>query len=325
MQTKTSVSFISLIIFFLFSFFSGPLHGGGFSPKAQSFTLKNGMTFFVLERNHVPTFTGILAVKVGSADETGPGETGLSHFLEHMAFKGTPIIGSLNYEKEKPLMAQIEAIGEQMVDAYRKKDSQTWKRLTAKLRKLQVQHRQFIKSKAVAELYAGNGGKGLNAGTDSDATRFYISLPSNRLELWFLVESERIKNPVWREFYQEREVVLQEKKMAVDNSPDGKLVTHFLKTAFGNHPYGQPVSGYFKDILTYTVDKARQFYKKHYVPCNMTVAIVGDVKLDEVKKLAATYFGDIPAGNQPPPPPFQPVQKKNAGSRFNGKPIRTQG
>ncbi|MCP2519700.1 insulinase family protein [Candidatus Aminicenantes bacterium AC-335-B20] len=286
--------------------------GQEFSKRVKSFTLSNGMRFFVLERHQVPTFAGMIMVKVGSVDEK-KGETGIAHFFEHMAFKGTPVIGSKDWEKEKIILKEMDKIGNELAAEYAKgeeADSKKIEILRKKLAELQNKHRKYVVKDEIDKIYSENGGEFLNASTGNDTTQYFVMLPSNRLELWFLIESERFKYPALREFYSERDVVCEERRMYEDNNPDGFLQEEFYHVAFILHPYRHPVVGYLEDLLTLTKKKALNFYKTYYIPNNMVAAIVGDVNFEEVKKLAEEYFGDIPAGPEPPRPHFiEPHQK----------------
>ena len=286
--------------------------GQGFSDKVKEFTFSNGLRFFVYERHQVPTFAGMIMVKVGSVDERS-GETGMAHFFEHMAFKGTSVIGTRDYEKEKPLLKEMDRIGDALAAEYLKGDQTDpakMKDFKNKLKKLQEEHRKFVVKDELDKLYAENGGEFLNASTGTDSTQYFIMLPANRLELWFLIESERFKNSVLREFYSERDVVAEERKMSLDNTPDGFLRDQFSNIAFIVHPYRHTVVGYMEDIQSYTKAKAVNFFKTFYAPNNMLAAVVGDVRLEEVKRLAEKYFGDIPRGPDPPRPAFvEPAQR----------------
>jgi predicted Zn-dependent peptidase len=124
-------------------------------------------------------------------------------------------------------------------------------------------------------------------------------LPANKVELWAYLESSRFLDPVFREFYKERDVVMEERRLRTESTPTGRLFEQFSATAFTAHPYKQPVVGYMSDLMAFTREDAEAFYRKYYVPANMTVAIVGDVKPEEVIPIVDTYFGRIPAGPKP--------------------------
>ncbi|MGB9004394.1 MAG: pitrilysin family protein [Candidatus Aminicenantales bacterium] len=305
---------------------AGPFaYGQRFSDKVKEFTLSNGLRFFVYERHQVPTFAGMIKVKVGSADEQ-KGETGLAHFFEHMAFKGTPVMGTRDYEKEKPILEEMDRVGDELAAEYLKSsqaDKEKMRALKDKLNRLQDEHRKFVIKDELGKIYSENGGEFLNASTGTDTTQYFIMLPSNRLELWFLIESERFKHSVLREFYSERDVVAEERRMSRDNTPDGFLNEEFTNMAYILHPYRHTVVGYMEDIQSYTKDKAVNFYKTFYVPNSMAAALVGDVRLEEVKRLAETYFGDIPRGEDPPRPAvIEPQQRgeRRVTVRFEAEP-----
>jgi len=292
----------NLIVSFLFLFLLSPFLQARFSEKVKTFTLENGMKFYVYERHQVPTFAGMIMAKVGSVDER-EGETGLAHFFEHMAFKGTPVIGSKDYAKEEVILDKIDKVGEELSAQYAKgpdANQKTIKSLREKLKVMQKEHKKYVVKDEISKLYSENGGRFLNAGTSRDFTQYFVMLPENRLELWFLIESERFKFPALREFYSERDVVAEERRMSRDNTPDGYLWEEFFNVAITRHPYRHTVVGYMEDIQTYTRPKALRFFKTFYIPNNMQAAVVGDVNFEEVKKLAEKYFGDIPKGESPP-------------------------
>jgi predicted Zn-dependent peptidase len=286
-----------------------------FSSKIKSFTLENGMRFYVVQRHHSPTFAGMIKVNVGSADE-GSGQTGLAHLFEHLAFKGTPVIGTREFKKETQILEQIREVGRALANRHRNGEPETSPKTTelrARLNQLQLRHQQYINSNETAQIYAQNGAVSLNATTGRDTTEFYVKLPANRLELWFLMESERFKHPVLREFYKEKAVAIQEHRMNIENDPDGRLLNEFFHVFFIRHPYRHPTTGYIEDLRGYTEENVSKFLKTYYIPNNMAAAIVGDVKLETVKQLAEQYFGDIPPGKIPPRPAA--FQSKQEGER----------
>jgi predicted Zn-dependent peptidase len=288
--------------------------GTGFSDKAKSFALSNGMTFYVYERHQIPTICGMIMAKVGSVDER-KGETGLAHFFEHLAFKGTPVIGTTDFAKEKPILDQIDKLGEEWSAEYAKGDKADKQKMAAlkeQMKKLQDDTLKYAVKDELGKIYSENGGRGLNASTGQDSTQFYIMLPANRIELWFLIESERFRFPALREFYSERDVVAEERRMG-ENIPGESLYEEFENATYTLHPYRHPVVGYMEDIQTFTRPKAMAFYKTFYVPNNLTAAVVGDIRLEDVKRLAEQYFGDIPRGPDPPRQEF--IEPKQKGER----------
>jgi predicted Zn-dependent peptidase len=309
----------------LASAWAQPARPAGFSDKVKEFSLGNGMRFLVYPRRQVPTFAGMIMVKVGSVDE-GPGITGLAHFFEHMAFKGTAVIGTKDYAAEKPILDEMDPIGDELAAENLKgaaADPAKIKELRDRLSRLQEQEGGFVVKDELDKIYSENGGEFLNASTGPDTTQFFVMLPANRLELWFLIESERFKNPVFREFYSERDVVAEERRMGEDNDADSFLNEEYQNVAFILHPYRHPVVGYMEDIQTFTKDKAVRFFRTYYTPNNMTAAVVGDVKLEDVQRLATAYFGDMPRGPEPPRPVFlEPAQKgeRRVMVRFDAEP-----
>jgi len=281
---------------------TGVAHGTALSQGARSFTLDNGMTFWVYERHQIPTFFGIYMAKTGSCDEQA-GETGLAHFIEHLSKKGTPVIGTRDYEAEKPILEEMDRIGDELSAELDKGAQAVQARIDEmrkKLTELQEKHSAFAAKEEYNKIYSENGGRGRNASTGTDTTQYYISLPANRLELWFLMESEKLKNLVMREFYSERDVINEERRMGVENSPSGFLYEQFLNAAFMVHPYRHEVIGHMHDIQTFTKERAQNFFRRNYVPNNLMAALVGDVSFADVKRLAQKYFGDIPRGAEPP-------------------------
>jgi predicted Zn-dependent peptidase len=301
-----------LVLMLLLAVLVPVAYGAGFSDKVKEFTLSNGMTFLVYERPQVPTFAGMIQVKVGSVDEQ-KGETGMAHFFEHMAFKGTTVIGTRDYAREKPILEKMDVIGNELSAEYLKgaaADPAKMKTLKDKLVELQQEDLKYVAKDELDRIYSENGGEFLNASTSNDTTQYFIMLPSNRLELWFLMESERFKDLVFREFYSERDVIAEERRMFEDNDPDGFLSEEFYNMAFILHPYRHSVVGYMDDVQAWTKAQTVNFFKTFYSPNNMTAAIVGDVKLEDVRKLAEKYFGDVPQGPEVRRPGvLEPTQK----------------
>lgn len=267
--------------------------------KVTTFELKNGLKFIVLERHQAPVVAFHTYANVGGANEPA-GQTGVAHYLEHLAFKGTRQIGSTDYEAEKPLFEKQDQLFDQIQAAKAKQDEQAVQALTKEFAEVSKEADALVKQNEMGQIINQQGGVGLNATTSSDATRYFYSLPANKLELWMSLESERFLEPVFREFYKEKEVILEERRLRTDNSPIGKMVEVFLGEAFDEHPYLQPVIGYEKDLRNLTRKNVQDFFDIYYGPSNLTIAIVGDVDPKEVKKLAKTYFGRFKTRSQPP-------------------------
>jgi predicted Zn-dependent peptidase len=168
----------------------------------------------------------------------------------------------------------------------------------------------FVEPNEYDRIVESNGGLDMNASTGEDSTNYFYSFPSNRVELWFLLESERFLQPVFREFYKERDVVREERRMRIESSPQGKLIEALLSTAFEAHPYKNSPAGWASDIENFRLPEAIAFYKKYYVPANITIGIAGDVNPAECKRLADKYFSVLPAGPLPSGPrTVEPVQE----------------
>lgn len=269
------------------------------SQQITEFTLSNGMKFIVMERHQSPTVSFMTYVDVGAAYEQ-TGKTGAAHFLEHLAFKGTTRIGTQDYQAEQPLLERLDALLEQIKTAQAAGRTEQAAQLQQEFDQVKAEAASYIKQNEFGQIVQQAGGVGLNASTSADATRYFYSFPSNKLELWMSLESERFLEPVFREFYEEKDVILEERRMRTDNSPIGKLVEEFLQVALPDHPYGRPVIGYETDIRNLARDDIRQLYTTYYTPDRIIVGIVGDVNPDQVKQLAEAYFGRFKAQSRAP-------------------------
>jgi len=265
-------------------------------------TLKNGLKFLILPRHEAPVVSFHTYVNVGAVNER-PGITGLAHIFEHLAFKGTSDIGTKDYKKEKVVLAALDkawsAWREEQVKGNRA-DSIKLNTLHAAFEKAQDAASALVENGEFDKAIEEQGGVGLNATTGADATQYFLSLPSNKVELWFSLESERFLVPVIRDFYKEKDVVMEERRMRTESSPIGKLVEEFLAVAYKSHPYKEPVIGHMSDLRGITRQEAMDFFKTYYVPSNMTIGIVGDVDPKQIIRLAEMYFGRIPSGPKPP-------------------------
>ncbi|HWR82731.1 MAG TPA: pitrilysin family protein [Candidatus Deferrimicrobium sp.] len=292
--------------------------GFDFSELEKSiteFTLKNGLKFIVMERHEAPVATFVTLANVGTVDDP-KGYTGLAHMFEHMAFKGTSTLGSKDIEKELQLIAVEDSLF-MILRAERTKGPAVDSVRLAQLEKAYEEAReasyQFVEPNQFGNVVDREGGIGLNAGTGADYTVYFMSFPSNRLELWMALESERFYDPVLREMYKERDVVAEERRMRTDSNPFGRLIEEFLAVAFKAHPYGVAGVGHMSDIQYYSRQEAKVFFDKYYGPSNLTIAIVGDVKTPEVQKLAEKYFGRIKA--RPAPERIATEEPEQIGER----------
>jgi predicted Zn-dependent peptidase len=283
----------------------------------EEFRLGNGMKWLLFESHESPTINAGWVARVGSVNER-PGMTGISHFFEHMMFKGTRTIGTSNIEADLKLIDDQERLREQMreeqiamrerlrkgeIDDLLKPENQSprYRELAQQFDALVLKQRETIIKDHMDQIYTTNGGEFLNAGTDQDATTYYLRIPSNRLELWAWLESDRLLNPVFREFYSERDVVFEERRMRTESTPLGKYDEAFNALFWEAHPYQWPVVGWASDIPSYTLQQAKEYFATYYAPNNITGSLVGDFKTAEVKPLLERYFGRIPRGKTAPP------------------------
>ena len=274
-----------------------------FEKRTTVKVLPNGLTLIVCERPEAPVFSFYTLVDAGSADDP-LGDSGLAHMFEHMAFKGTTEIGTTNYPAEKVALAKVEV-------AYAAYDAELRKRVGQNATKLAELKKAFQDAQAAAQKYVipnqfsqiaeQNGAVGINASTGEDSTQYFWSMPSNRLELWAYLESQRIGQPVQREFYKERDVVQEERRMRIDSAPIGRMVEQFLATAYVAHPYGRSGVGWESEISQVNATEAEAFRKKYYVPSNIVIAVVGDLKASETMPVLERYFSKIPDGPKPEP------------------------
>jgi predicted Zn-dependent peptidase len=274
---------------------------GSFEKRITVKKLPNGLTLLICERPEAPVFSFDTLVDAGSVQDP-MGKTGLAHMFEHMAFKGTDKIGTTDYAAEKIALEKVEVA----YAAYIAERDRSVGRDEAKLKQLETAWKdaiaeadKFVVSNAFGKLVEQNGGEDMNANTSYDETAYHFSLPENRLELWAYLESERFLHPVLREFYKERNVVIEERRMRTDSNPIGRLVEQFVAEAFAAHPYHRPTVGWMADLNTFSATDAQKFFDKYYVPANMVVAVAGDVKAAEAVPLLEKYFGRLPARPQP--------------------------
>ncbi len=260
--------------------------------------MKNGIEFIVLENHKAPVVSFVTYANVGGVEEP-EGKTGVAHFLEHLAFKGTDKIGTINYPAEKKLLDRLDQIFEQIKAAKAQGNKERIASLEQEFQKLQSKAQKLVKQNEFGQIVETAGGVGINAATSYDYTMYYYSFPANKVELWMSLESERFLKPVFREFYVEKQVILEERRLRNDNSPIGKMIEAFLATAFTTHPYKRPVIGYEEDINNLTRRDVQEFFDTYYIPANLTIAIAGDVQPAKIKQLAEVYFGRFTTKPQP--------------------------
>lgn len=283
--------------------------------QVREFTLGNGLEFIVVERHDAPVFSFATVVNAGAANDQ-LGTTGIAHMMEHMAFKGTEIIGGKDYAGEAPLLAEEEKRWEDLLAERRKgarADSARLLALEQGFKEAQEKAREKVVSNGFTTMIEQNGGRGVNAFTSNDVTAYFYSLPSNRFELWALMEGGRMAHPVFREFYKERDVVYEERRMRYESSPTGRLFLEFITAAFQAHPYGFGGIGFPSDLKTFSRTEGEEFYRRNYVAKNMCVALVGDVKEEEARSHAESYWSGL--SDAPAPPPLDTVEPDQKAER----------
>jgi predicted Zn-dependent peptidase len=297
--------------------------------EPEVFTLDNGMKFILLPRFEEPNNVAAgWVAKVGSVNER-PGITGISHFFEHLMFKGTNTIGTSNAavdaeftEKERSIRnMMLDIIWGEQYDRFKlgeiddpwsdKNDTPQLASLRAELKRVMEDHRSVIVKDEFASIYQSAGAVGLNAFTSEDVTFYINMLPANKLELWCWMESDRLSNSVFREFYSERDVVHEERRMRTEASPTGEFDEQFNSLFWQASSYSWPVIGWPSDLNSYTLEGAQRYFDVYYRPNNLVGVLVGDFDVDEARSMIELYFGPLERGETPPPPvpTIEPSQK----------------
>ncbi len=272
-----------------------------FAKRVTVKKLANGLTLVICERPEAPVFSFFTLVDAGSAQDPMLA-TGLAHMFEHMAFKGTTTIGTTDYAAEKVALQKVEA----SYAAYLAERDKSVGQDPAKLKQLEkawkdaiADANKYVKPNEFGKIVEQNGGEDMNAFTSYDETGYHYSLPENRLELWAYLESERFLHPVLREFYKERDVVIEERRMRTDSNPFGRLLEQFTEEAFAAHPYHRPTVGWMSDLNHFSATDAQKFFDEYYIPSNMVVAVAGDVKATQAIPILEKYFGRLPRHPHP--------------------------
>jgi len=272
-----------------------------FEQKITTKVLPNGLTLIICERPEAPVFSYTTFVDAGDVNDPS-GESGLAHMFEHLAFKGTAEIGTTDYAAEKVALAKVEAANDAYEAEYLKfvgRDENKLKELKEAFLQAQQEAEKFVIPNQFTDVAERNGTHELNAETALDNTMFYWSMPENRLELWAWLESSRLTDTVPREFYKERDVVIEERRMRTDSNPEGRLVEQFLATAYVAHNYGRSGIGWPSEVSQINATEAMAFHKKYYIGANIVVAVVGDVKASEALPMLEKYFSRVPGGPKP--------------------------
>ena len=287
--------------------------------SVEEVVLENGMTILLLPRPGDPNVAVGWVAKVGSAYER-PGITGVAHLFEHMMFKGTTTLGTRNIEQDLQLIAELDQVKDDIrveesalleanrlgrLDDPSDPASRTprHQELLDRFDALLVEQDALIIKEDFSRVYSGQGASGMNAGTSYDYTIYFVNVPANKLELWFWMESDRLANPVFREFYSERDVVHEERRLRTDSTPTGKFQEQFDAMFWASSPYSWPVVGWPSDLEGITRAEALAFFDTYYAPNNLTAALVGDFDPVEAKALAERYFGRLERGERLPAQP----------------------
>lgn len=281
---------------------------GQLRKNVKSYMLSNGIRVVFYRRPvSAPVFSGVVAVRVGGMDEP-VGRTGISHLFEHMAFKGTSTIGTRDRAKEKGLLEEEEFLRAKPVLTPQEQ---------LRLQSVEVALDAVGKGEEFTAILEEQGAVGVNATTSEELTTYFESLPKNRFEFWAWLESERLRDPVFRQFFKERDVVMEERRMRFEDDPEGRLYEKLLHTAFSVHPYRNPVIGYKDDIKGLLPQYLRELHGKYYVGKNISIGVVGDIDPDDGIQIVRKYFERIPTGESPMRPgEKEPVQTEERSVRL---------
>ncbi len=273
------------------------------AKNAVRFTLPNGLRVIFYRRAHSPIFSSQIWVKAGGVNEV-PGQTGVFHLLEHMAFKGTPAVGTRDWPQEKQLLERYE----QVLDELARNDAAA---LKEELRHLEDKLAELQVTDEFSNIYRARGASGLNAATSKEYTMYMVSLPASEFELWCWMESERLLQPVFRQFYKERDVVLEERRMRTDDNPGGRVFESLLAAAYWVHPNRLPIIGWREDLQRLRTRHVEAAHRQYYRADNIVISLVGDLDVERIRMLMEKYFGRLPepAGVIPPLGQEEPLQQ----------------
>ncbi|REJ83412.1 MAG: insulinase family protein [Acidobacteria bacterium] len=300
----------------------------------ETFELANGMRFLMVQRPEMATVGGAWVAHVGAANER-PGITGMAHLFEHMMFKGSTTIGTRDIERDLEIIAQQEEVQEQIRGIYR--DLRRRARqgeiddpyaaenrppelvaLEERFAELVQAQREVMVKDEFDQIYTAEGATFMNAFTNNDNTVYFISVPANKLELWFWMESERLLNPVFREFYSERDVVYEERRLRTESTPTGEFDELVEAMFWQSHPYSWPVVGWPSDLRVISKAQADAFYDTYYAPNNLSAVLVGNFDPAAVRTLAERYFGRLERGPAVPDVVTLEMEQR-AEKRMNGE------
>ncbi|MBI4469014.1 MAG: insulinase family protein [Acidobacteria bacterium] len=294
--------------------------------------LANGLRLLMVPRKGDPNIAAGWIARVGSVNER-PGITGLAHLFEHMMYKGTHVIGTADIRENLKVIEEMDRIKAEIRSEERRliererlgeisdtKDprhrSTKHHELLGELDRLTKREAELTIKNDGDRIYTAAGASGNNAGTSEDFTVYFINVPANKLELWFWMESDRLFNPVFREFYAERDVVHEERRMRTDSTPTGKFEELFNAMFWEASPYSWPVLGWPSDLEGITREEALSFFAMYYAPNNISACLVGDFEPARAIELAEKYFGRLPRGSRDPEPVRTREMKQLAEKRM---------
>jgi predicted Zn-dependent peptidase len=298
---RLPVALVALMALFLTSGIGSTQDLKSFEQRITTKVLPNGLTILICERPEAPVFAYTTFVDAGDVNDPS-GESGLAHMFEHLAFKGTSQIGTNDYAAEKVALDNLEAANDALEAEKRNPagpDPKKVEQLKKAFDEAQAAAQKFVVSNQFTDVAERNGAHAVNASTGLDQTMYFWSMPENRLELWAWLESSRLYDTVPREFYKERSVVMEERRMRTDSNPQGRMFEQLLATAYVAHNYGRSNVGWPSELSQITATEAMTFHKKYYVGSNIVVAVVGDVKASEAMPILEKYFSKVPGGPKP--------------------------
>ncbi|MDZ7706038.1 MAG: pitrilysin family protein [Trueperaceae bacterium] len=293
----------------LFTLFVTAGYAQDLAERVSEYTLDNGLRIIMVEQDFAPVVSINLMFDVGGVDEP-PGLGGIAHMVEHMAFKGTRTIGSFDVAAELAALEELEVAAKALEYAEGADiDDATLAAFEERFAAARERAQSLASPNALDNLFSANGGVGLNASTGYDRTDYRISLPANRLELYARVYADVMQNTVFRGFYEERDVVREERRQRSEDSPQGVLFEAFLAEAFRVHPYGVPLIGPPDEIEGYLATEAEAIFDLFYHPNRAVLVIVGDVEPERDIEMLERYFGTWPRGPEVRPEiPEEPAQ-----------------
>ena len=276
----------------------------------QIFRLDNGLTVYLTENHEEPRFYAEIAVRAGSKHD--PAETtGLAHYLEHLLFKGTPELGTLDYEKEKPHLDRIRELYE---EHFREHDPEVRKAIYREINRVSQLAAEHAIPNEFDKLYKSMGATGVNAHTWHEETVYKVELPSNRIGQWAKIEGARFADPVFRIFHTELETVYEEKNRSLDNR--ARIISEAAgRQLFKKMNYGQQTTlGSVEHLKRPSIVKIQKFYDTYYVPNNMAIIVSGDIEIDETMTIIDAHFSiwrprPLPEFTAPVEPPLQGAER----------------